>query len=348
MSDLTGEQSFRFISEILHTIASTNRHEEILHRVVDRTVRLTHCQTCAVVLVDPKTEFLRIDNYHGLSHTFCNAFRRQIATAAVGELLWTGIPIVLTGEETDRRLADAIMLEHPFASCACVQIAVDQRTLGYLHVDSRQENAFTEADIRVLKTLADIAGVGIVKSRMFEENLRLERVDRETGLDKYAPLLEKFDAALARAEELGETFAVLLLDVDNFKDIVNTFGYDASRQILLKLGDLVKGMLRPIDSAGRFGFDEIIVVIGNTGLEAALNLATTLRQTIDREPFTPMHIRSTVSIGVASYPENGITREELILTAKQALFEAQRSGRNSVIAVRHDLYVKEEKTVPAV
>ena len=332
MTDIASDLCSRYIAETLHTLTTTSRYEEVLHLVVDRLQRLTHCQTCAIALIDPRTEYLQIDNYHGLSLKFCNEFRRRIAARAIGRLLWTGTPILITGRETDRSLADEVKLEHPFVSCACVQIAVHQTTLGYLHVDSLEEEAYGDEQIHILKIFADIAGCAITKSRLFDENLRLERVDRETGLEKYPPFREKLEAALVRGEELGEHSSVLLLDVDNFKDIVNTYGYDASRQMLRELGDRVKAMLRPIDCGGRYGFDEIAVLIENTDLMDALVSASRLRQSIAGVPFTPRGIQSTVSIGIASAPESGKSCDALLSAAKKALFEAQRAGHNKVFA----------------
>ena len=333
MKDIGSVMCSRSLADILHALTAKRQYEEVLHLIVDRTFRLTHCQTCAIALIDPKTEYLQIDNYHGLSLAFCNAFRKRIAARAIGHLLWTGTPIILTGKEADRDLAEEIRLEYPFKSCVCLQIAVHQRTIGYLHVDSTEEDAFSEEIVRFLSMCADIAATAILKSRLLDENLRLERVDRETGLNKYPPFMERLEEALARGEQLGEMSSVLLLDVDNFKDIVNTFGYDASRQVLKGLGDRVKAVLRPIDCACRYGFDEIAVLMENTDLQGALLSADRLRRAIADEAFTPRHIPSTVSIGVATSPANGGTCDALLVAAKKALFEAQRAGRNNVFVL---------------
>lgn len=332
MREIDTDQFSRYLADILQALNTKRQYEEVLHLIVDRTFRLTHCQTCAIALIDPKTEYLQIDNYHGLSLSFCNAFRKHIAAKAIGQLLWTGTPIHLRGHEPDRSLAEEIRLEHPFVSCVCLQIAAHQRTLGYLHVDSAEEDAFSDQVVRFLTMCASIAGTAILKSRLLDENLRLERVDHETGLNKYPPFVERLEAALVRVEQLGEECSLLLLDVDNFKDIVNTFGYDASRQVLKELGDRLKAILRPIDCACRFGFDEIALLVENTDLTGALVSANRLRHSIAEETFTPRHITSTVSIGVATSPTDGRTCEALIVAAKKALFEAQRAGRNKVFA----------------
>lgn len=332
MHSFPAEQCFRYLAEILGTLRSTNQHEKVLHLVVDRIVRLTHCQTCAIVLIDPTTEYLGIDNAHNLSLTFCNSFRRKIATATIGELLWTGKPILLHGDEPDRVTAEEIALEHPVTSCACVQISVDHRALGYVHIDSRERHAFSADHLELLQIFGDIAGLALNKSRMYEENLHLERFDKETGLEKYVPFLERVHGAVARGKEFNETFALLLLDVDNFKEIVKTFGYDVSRQLLKEMATTLRGHLRPIDGAGRFGFDEFILLLENTDLVAGQTIARQYAQVISTSPYTPQAIRSTVSIGVAAFPQSGQTSMDLLRAAKSALFEAQRGGRNGVFA----------------
>lgn len=343
MNALPTELCIRYFSEILHALKTTHQHEEVLHLIVDRVVRLFRCQTCAIVLIDPKTEYLHIDNWQGMSLTFCNQFRQRIATASIGQLLWTGAPVRITGLEPDAAAAAEFRLEHPFSSCACTQIAVDHRTLGYLHVDSTALNAFSEADVHMLQIFADLAGLAINKSRLYEENLRLERIDRETGLEKYPPFLERLNAAASRAGELGEAYAIIILDVDNFKDTANTFGYEASRELLKQIGQLVKDTLRPIDAAGRYGFDEFIIMLENTDMEDALGYARSLLKQIENQRFTSRGIQSTVSAGVAAYPQNGKTSEDLLLTAKRGLFEAQRAGRNKVYAYTGEWYSKETK-----
>lgn len=334
-----------YFAEIVRTCKSTNSAERVLSLIVDRIVRSYHCNTCAVVLIDPTTEYLKIDNCHNLSLTFCNAFRRRIATNAIGKLLWTGKPILIRDSTADQTLATEVQLETPFASCLIVQIAIDQRTLGYLHCDSANRGAFDAADIESVQLFADIAGLAIVKARLYEENMRLDRIDHETDLEKYVSFLERMKAATERAREFSESFTILLLDIDNFKDTVNTYGYDSSRQLLKEMGHEVQRSLRPIDAAGRYGFDEFVVMLANAGLESGLEIAQRLRQHLASRQYTARTISSTVSIGVATFPRHGTTVEAVLVTAKQALFEAQRTGRNSVFSFKNDLFTHEHSPV---
>ncbi len=335
------QQCFHYFAEIIRTCKSTNNAERVLSLIVDRIVRSYHCSTCAVVFIDPQTEYLRIDNCHNLSLTFCNAFRRRITTTAVGKLLWTGKPILIRDSTRDQQLADEVRLENPFASCLLVQISVDQRTLGYLYCDSTEVEAFDASDIEFLQLFADVAGLALVKAQLFEENMRLDRIDHETGLEKYVSFLERLKAGVERSEEFSENFTVLILDIDNFKDTVNTYGYDTSRQLLKEMGMVVQENLRTVDAAGRYGFDEFVMMIANSGLEGGLEFANRLRERIAAQQYTSRAIRSSVSIGVAAFPRNGTTADAVMLTAKQALFEAQRSGRNSAFCFKSDWFTRD-------
>lgn len=339
------QQCFHYFAEIIRTCRSTNNAERVLSLIVDRIVRSYHCNTCAVVLIDPKTEYLRIDNCHNLSLTFCNAFRRRITTTAIGKLLWTGQPILLRDSALDQAVADQVQLEKPFASCLLVQISVDQRTLGYLHCDSTEKDAFDASDIEFLQLFADIAGLAVTKAQLFEENMRLDRIDHETDLEKYVAFQERMRSTAERARQAGEDFSVLILDVDNFKDTVNTYGYDTSRQLLKEMGKIVKEHLRPGDAAGRYGFDEFVMLIANTGLNEGLKFANLLRERIASQQYTNRGITSSVSIGVAAFPRSGNSIDTVMVTAKQAIFEAQRSGRNSAYCFKDDWFARDQTPV---
>jgi diguanylate cyclase (GGDEF)-like protein len=341
MTTATVDTCLNYFSELLTVLRSTNQYEEVLHLITDRLVRTYKCQVCAIVLINQKTEYLSIENSIGLSHTFCKAFRRTLATGAIGELLWTGKPILIHDSRECSQLAQEVGLEHSFGSCLAVQLAVDHRTLGYMYADSREISAFTERDIRVLQAYADIASVAIHKARLHEENMRLDKTDHETGLDKYESFIEKLRVSLERAERFDEGFAIMILDVDNFKSLSLTYGYDASKQFLEQLGELVKGRLRNMDAGGRYGFDELIVLLSNLGLDEAVEFGRRLAEVVGRTPFTSHNIRSTISIGVAAHPQNGKTIDDLVLTAKNALFEAQRAGRNNVFHYSSEWHAKD-------
>lgn len=344
MIHLKHEDCLNFFSEILKVLSSTNQYEEVFHLVVDKIVRIFKCRTCAVIIVDPATEYLHIENGYGLSHTFTKEFRRKLATGSVGKLLWTGSPIVIKDSDADPALTHEVQLENEFGSCLCVPITVDHRTLGYLYADHAQKNGLDENDLRIFDCFGALAALALNKSRLFEENLRLDTIDHETEVEKYGPFLQRVNANIERAQKFGERFALMLLDVDNYKQLALTYGYDTSRALLKELAGVLKSQLRAIDGAGRYGFDEIILLRANSSLHEAVKRADSLRALVENSVFTGKRIKTTVSIGVCAFPENAETLEELLMTVKNALFEAQRSGRNRVFCFHTEQY---QADVPA-
>jgi diguanylate cyclase (GGDEF)-like protein len=332
------ERCMRMMREILELLKSSNQYEHVFHLIVDRLERLFRCQTCAIILLDPRTEYLRVENSYGLSLTFRKSFRRKISTGVVGDLFWTGKPILIESVADNPQGSEELRLEEPFGACACVQIAVNHRSLGYLHVDSKEPGAFEQQDLSILQAFADLAGLAYHKWNLTEENMRLDRIDHETGLEKYVSFLERLNESVERARNFGERFAILIGDVDNFKDIAHTYGYDSSHQLLSEMAKMVRDMVRPVDAVGRFGYDEFIILRANSTLDEAIDFAKALGRSVAQAPFTEKQISSTVSVAVATFPENGRTVDDLVLTAKKALLEAQRSGRGSVFHYPHVWY----------
>jgi diguanylate cyclase (GGDEF)-like protein len=331
MHDLNKEKCLGSMIDILAVLKSIKRHEEVFSRIIDAITRLYRCQSCAFVMIEQKTEYLKIRTNHGISHTFQKTFHRQISTGAIGALLWKGKPIVITDRDRQLELSEEVQLEHQFGSCVCLQVSADHRTLGYLYVDSKTPQSFSEEDVRVLQAFADLAGTACYKCWLAEENMLLDKTDHETGLESYVAFQEKLHTAMDRAEQFQEPYSLMICDVDNFKKVGRTYGYDATRELLKEMGNLVKCSLRTIDAAGRYGLDEFILLRSKTDVEEAEQFAGRLCKEVEGTSFTSRGISSTISIGVAGYPGNGTTIDDILLTAKKALFEAQRIGRNTII-----------------
>jgi diguanylate cyclase (GGDEF)-like protein len=331
MSHVKSEDCLNFFSEVLSILKSTHEPERVLSLIVDRIVRIYGCQTCAVIIIDPATEYLRVLTNHNLSHHYVKEFHRSLGTGAIARMLSIGHPILITDGDQEQNTAVEVQLEHSFRSAVCLQIAAEHRTLGYLHADAQNSNVFGVHDLRILQSFADLASIALNKSYLYEKNLRLDKVDHETELEKYAPFLERLGTSISRAEINRENVSIYILDIDNYKQAGGTYGYDASKQLLKDVAKVIQSRLRPIDAASRYGFDEIIVLRENTSLEEGIAFADELRKVIEETEFTQQSIRTTVSIGIATFPKHAGSEKDLILAAKEALYDAQRSGRNKVV-----------------
>jgi diguanylate cyclase (GGDEF)-like protein len=330
MVHLKSEDCLNFFSEVLNIIKSTHEPERVLSLIVDRIVRIYDCQTCAVIIIDPESEYLRVLNNHNLSYQFVKEFRHPIGTGAIARMLSTGTPICIEDADKELEIAVEIRLEHAFHSAVCLQIVAEHRTLGYLYADAREINAFARQDLRTLQSFADLSSIALNKSYLYEKNLRLDPVDPETGLEKYAPFLERLNADLTHSKESHKHLSVFILDIDNYKQIGGTYGFDASKRLLREIAETIKSRLGSTGTVGRYGFDEMIILRQNCSLEQGIRFAEELRQIIEKKEFTQKKIRTTISIGAAAFSENAESDKELLFAAKEALYNAQHKGRNRV------------------
>jgi|GEM_PF-472722 len=341
MTDDDRRTFLQLMTRVLRTLKAAHEPQKVYDGVIALIQHVFHCQACAIVLIDPATEYLKIETSYGISHLFQKSFRKRISTGAIGSLVWDERPIVIRDARAEQDLADQVVLEHPFGSCACLQMGVDHRTVGYLYVAWSEPREIGSEERALLQACADMAAVAQYKCWLGDENLRMDPVDHETGLEKYSAFQEKLLAAMERAIRFREPFALVLGDVDNFKTISHTYGYTASKKLLHELSAIVKQSLRTMDAAARFGFDEFVILRSNADSHEARRFAEALRAAIADARYTAEGICTTASLGVAAYPQNGSNIEELLLTAKKALLEAQRLGRNKVVVPSGVWYARE-------
>lgn len=162
----------------------------------------------------------------------------------------------------------------------------------------------------------------------------LTYTDDVTGLFNQRYLETVLERELALAKRNGNAFSVLFLDLDHFKQINDKYGHLIGSRILCEVGDEIRRTLRESDLTFRFGGDEFVCVLSHTNLVEATTVAERVRQRVEKKNFLAnedLNIHITSSIGVASYPEHALTREEILNAADEALYGSKGSQRNCVI-----------------
>jgi two-component system cell cycle response regulator len=167
-------------------------------------------------------------------------------------------------------------------------------------------------------------------------NARLETLattDPLTTLFNHRALVEELDREVARATTTGRRFAVLFIDLDHFKSLNDTFGHQAGDETLVELANLLRSTLSPASVAGRWGGEEFLTILPETDADRGLRAAEALRAAIARHPFVSGEAgRLTCSIGLAVYPDDADTSNDLVAVADSAMYAAKRLGRNQVRA----------------
>jgi diguanylate cyclase (GGDEF)-like protein len=174
----------------------------------------------------------------------------------------------------------------------------------------------------------------IVEMDEFEETERSARTDALTGLSNRRVFHETLDGEIRRSRRYRWPVTVLMLDLDHFKAVNDTYGHILGDFVLERVGGIVRHAVRDADTACRFGGEELAVVLPETAREGGYAVAERIRHRVERafhgRPVEGHDIAMTISAGLATFPEDGLHAEELLARADEALYGAKHDGRNRV------------------
>ena len=213
-----------------------------------------------------------------------------------------------------------------------VPIVSEGATIGAVLFTSALTGAFTFDQQRLVDRLIRLASVGIQNARLHSKTLELAETDSMTGLLTNRAYQERLDAEYRRAQATKQSLALLILDVDFFKHVNDTYGHPQGDELLRQLGEVIRQHARKDDICCRYGGDEFTIVMPQTIKAEAAMVAGRIRQAVEDRLFTldAATAKITVSVGVAGYPQDTSTRPALVKAADDALYVAKQSGRNNV------------------
>lgn len=162
-----------------------------------------------------------------------------------------------------------------------------------------------------------------------EELQRLSLTDGLTGLDNRRQLMQTLEAEVERSRRHGHSFAVVMMDVDHFKNYNDSHGHLAGDEVLTRVGALLRECTRGVDCSARYGGEEFVLVLPETGVDRAVEVAERIRARLAKEGFS--NGRITLSAGVAQFPKDGDTPESVLSSADAALYRAKGDGRDRVV-----------------
>jgi diguanylate cyclase (GGDEF)-like protein len=174
------------------------------------------------------------------------------------------------------------------------------------------------------------ASVGREQRRARDAAIRLSTVDSLTGLYNRTFFFTALDREIARGDRSGRAFCLLMLDLDDLKAVNDRFGHVAGDQVLRGVADVVRGGVRKIDVAARYGGDEFVALLPETDPTGGWVLAEKIRLTVAEQGLPGIDPGPTVSVGVVSYPADGRSADALLVSADRAMYASKRAGKNRV------------------
>ena len=299
---------------------------------VDRVFSLIgKSDVCLLFLVDKERQELSL---------FASRKREAVPTirAKHGDqfdrhVLRTQRPLLVNDVRRDFRFTTTLSPERNISSVIACPLLIGQNPEGVLRLDSSTPGAYTQDDLRFLDILLNLVGTAMTNAHLFAQTKLLAITDGLTGLSLRRPFLEQLTRELTRSGRSREPVSVLMLDVDRFKDYNDTYGHMAGDLVLKTVAQLLREMASPDAVCARYGGEEFAMLLPRTKRMQASDIAEKVRRAVEHHfQQHPGRDRGavTVSLGVATFPEDAQAEFELIRVADQRLYQAKHAGRNLV------------------
>jgi len=201
------------------------------------------------------------------------------------------------------------------------------RVIGSFLVASKIPNAYNQRHIKLLEQLASQIAMPLENTQLYAKAEKKARIDELTSLLNRRSLDEMIDTEISRHSRYGGVFTLAILDLDSFKSYNDRYGHLSGDNLLKEVGKIIKSAIRNADHAFRYGGDEFAILLPQTSIDDALQVIERVREKIDKE-LDSGEIHVTTSIGLASWPDDGISHTDIIAAADVTLYRAKRSGGN--------------------
>jgi len=184
----------------------------------------------------------------------------------------------------------------------------------------------------LLETIASQATIALENARLFDRMQTLAMTDTLTGIYNRRQFMSLGVQEFQRARRYNRNFSVIMIDIDHFKKVNDTYGHMVGDSVLQQVAVLIQRTLRSVDIPGRYGGEEFSIILPETGTEEAQRVAERLRSLLEEKVMLVVNhsIRITASFGVASYVRDDQSLETLLNQADRALYTAKQAGRNQV------------------
>lgn len=243
------------------------------------------------------------------------------------------VPILSRDVPMDGRFI-AKNLPKQVQSLIVAPIVIQGKVEDIIRIESEQKNTFDLANLRMVELITLMAAVSLGNARLYTLAESRAMTDGLTGLFTQNYFIEKLHQELLFARRYKMPVTIMMIDVDYFKNINDTYGHQVGDAVLKAIGKILHTATQPLGSAARYGGEEFALLFPKTGRSTAKETGLKILQTVQNASFNYAEfkgIRSTISIGISIFPEDGEQEHQLLGVADSNLYRAKASGRNRLI-----------------
>jgi diguanylate cyclase (GGDEF)-like protein len=314
-------QELGIFHDVAKALTSTLNLDSVLQTIMDKMAEYFRPDTWSLLMVDEDKDELYFAIAVGDAAEAVKKLRLKMGEGIAGWVAQHGEPLVVPNVYTDPRFAKRIPLK------------AKHRVLGVIQLINCSVEGFTENEMFFLQALCDYAAIAIDNARAVERIQELTITDDCTGLYNARHLYKTLESEVYRSARFGYEFSVCFIDLDHFKHVNDTHGHLIGSKLLAEIGYMVKKQLRLIDYAFRYGGDEFVILLPQTGKDAALVVAKRLIDVFRVSTFLNdegLKLNIRCSMGMATFPEDAKSAHEIIRQADEMMYMVKNSTRDNL------------------
>ena len=333
---LRQESQARALVSVIETsqeLGTSASQEKILQLVTNDVMRLFECSTVVVYLKDPESPnepVLRVASETSPAESF-NDFNPELAHSIIGKVIKEKKGKVVDDFE-NYQPEEAIRKNLHLRAAMVSPLLFEDHALGAVFIADHQPALYNEHLFRLFQMLANQVALAVRNLQLHKTTETLAITDSLSGLFTHGYFQEHLGKEIVNAKYQNQSLSLMIIDVDFFKKVNDSYGHPQGDALLKQLGGVIKQVTRPTDVICRYGGDEFTVTMLNTNRISAVVIAERIRQSVEDYEFVLGNqiVHITVSGGVASFPEDSHTKKDLIEKADKAMYESKRKGRNCI------------------
>ena len=322
--------------EIARTFGSSLDIEDTVSVLVNKVGHVVPFDLCAVYLYD------EVKGYATAAHVagrHSEALRGRVVAPGEGV-----VGFVLANRRTSFLLdpmldfSDVRLPEdYQFRSMVALPLLKDERVLGVLAIYMIEQRRYTDDHLRLLDTVARLASDALSNAMSHAEAESNALTDTLTGLPNSRAMYVRFEQEASRARRTGKAFQVVMLDLDDFKQVNDTFGHKTGDRVLREVGRILQAQLREYDFLARYAGDEFVAIVQNLTAEQTAELSERIERAVSK---FSLHVRGDkrarvgISVGYASYGVHGETLDQLLIAADESMYSVKSDHKQRALDIK--------------
>ncbi len=330
------DEKLAYLSDLTKSIISIVDKDRLLSTLLEKSLQIINAEQGSLMLLDHETSELVVEARKSVDDTVQKKMRFKKGEGICGMVLEKGGSLLVEDIESDPRVKQANRPRYRTKSFLSVPIRIENRMEGVLNLaDKVKGRSFDKDDLNLIESFLGSVAIAIERSLLYRQAEKLQKLsitDPLTGIYNRRYLNRRLSEEITRYNRFQHPFSFMMLDLDKFKEYNDTFGHIAGDELIRNLASVMEKSLRTIDIAARFGGDEFVAIFPQTPKVDAIQISNRLKDQIEKAlRLFNVEMPLSISMGLATFPDDASSIMELIEKTDQALYLAKKGGGNRVV-----------------